>query len=317
MVEQTDFAEAEPHDAVVDKAEGSDTDRYGEAFDFEIPLEYDDLHSRQLGSRIYTNTAAYQDEPRKDVTGAESSSLRLAIRRQKVRYGLTCLDPDDSDKRMPAAFLIFDISFVRGLTASSRFKMAEIELEFEDAATVGSKSYGVQLDDKHQPSVAHFQPRHFQGPITQVVGQTSMSFKLSASDPSGAVGAKAGASLVTATIREGSFLIHGMATEEPASTVRWILHEDELKKTGLPGEISLGVIVTCTPGRKFAAYVRAKANVWLGFPKLVAGEKDDPLYFSPPKDTPKHDLDPDLAKLALLDNLIPKTTMQIVAQAKS
>ena len=268
-----------------------------EEVEFSILLEDDDLRSRQLGgSQIGRNKEQHMDAPRGDVTAIQTGSFNVGVRCQRPRYGLA---KNNDGEDVPAALIRLDLSFQQ--LSSSRFRRAQVEIEFEDASTLELNAHEVQISSAYQPTILRFAPRLYQGPITQVTGHRSRELGMSISDPSQVVGVRAKLADTTPTVKEGSFIIHGMPKRD-ASEIHWSLREDKIKKTGLFPEVSVGVLVSCTQGRKFAARVRLTADIWaLNFLKLVAGKKDDPLFFTPPMDFGPNELDEKLDEVDQID----------------
>ncbi|MCJ1329535.1 hypothetical protein MMC10_006215 [Thelotrema lepadinum] len=267
-----------------------------EEVNFSILLEDDDLRSRQLGSsQIGRNKEQHMDAPRQEVTAIETGSFNVSVRCQRPRYGLA---KNDKGEDVLATLIRFDLSFQQ---LSKRLRRAEVEIEFEDASTLDLNAHEVQISSVDEPTILRIAPRLYQGTITQVIGHRSRELGMSISDPSQVAGVRAKLADTTPTVKEGSFTIHGRVKRSPASEVHWVLREDKIKKTGLFPEVSVGILVSCTPGRKFAARVRVTADIWLNFLKLVAGKKDDPLFFTPPMDFGQNELDKKLDEIDQMD----------------
>ncbi|KAH8817335.1 hypothetical protein F5884DRAFT_248124 [Xylogone sp. PMI_703] len=280
---------------------------------FSFPLELDELRSGQLGSHVYKNFN--ESHPRELITAKRSSAYYFHARCRCHSYGLFYKDhedpiqggpnPDPKDL-VPAALIVLDLSFQRRASDDTRFKMAEIEFEFYDAATVllNHHERSDVFEDQYVPTVLHFEPRHFEGPVVSALGETKKGLSLSVSDPTNTVSLSPSISQTTPFALEG-FSVHGVKENDPPSKIHWVIREDKLTKAGIRAEMSVAVIVGYTPGRKFAARVRIKADVAspLVFVKPVAGAKDDPLYFDAGGDDGRDPiiLPRDLRKLTRLD----------------
>ncbi|KAH7010167.1 hypothetical protein EDB80DRAFT_892223 [Ilyonectria destructans] len=278
--------------------EKKDTDdRYVQ---FTIPLEYDDYDQSLLGSRTHKNSAGYQSQPRKEVTSYDSAGYGLEVRCRRPRYGTS---KNEAKEDVSAALVVLDFSFQPRYSDSTvRFKRAEITFDFDDADTVDHNPHDGMLDPTHQLEVLHWEPRTFQSPATQIVGQKSAQIGLSVEGPSGVGKAGVQTNETKPIIRESAFSIHAVKMGDPGSLIRWTIREDNIRKSGLPPELSLGVICSCTPGRKFVARIRVEATIRLSLLQLsrVAGEKDDPLCFTYPEGQVEAPLQEELETLKIL-----------------
>lgn len=120
-----------------------------------------------------------------------------------------------------------------------------------------------------------------QGPATETRGSTKVKLDLPISSPGVIVGVTPGISYNKGTVFEGMFQIHGVLKEDPPSLVHYVMREDKIKKNGIHPEFSVAMIVSHTPGRRFAARVRFKADLLMVFLRPVCGIKDDPIFFDP------------------------------------
>ena len=269
-----------------------------EEIEFSVELKEDELRSDQLGgSQVVRNGEQYQDQPRKEVTTMQAGSTYVGVRCQRPHYGLA-KNNDAEPQDVHAALIVLELSFQP--LKNSRLKLAGVQIEVEDSATLNLNAHQMQIDSNDQPVILRWVPEDYKGPVTQIIGHRSREFGVSVSDPSQVLGANARIGSATATLEEGFFSIDGVPLGDRPSAVRWVLREDKIKK-GLPKQVKLGLIVKCTPSRKFAARVKVTANIWRGKLQLVAGEKDDPLFFTPPTDIGQDMLDEKLAEIDRID----------------
>ena len=227
----------------------------------------------------------------------ESTAYTMVIRCRRPIYGMVT---NHLKQKVLGAFIAFDISFVESY-ASSRFKRAVIKVDFLDATAVSLNPHAIKIDRTYQPHIVVFEPQTFEGPVTRLRGQTSYKLELGVSDPTDVAGLKGSISKTGDYVRELCFDIRGLKRERDLSLIKWTLREDPLKKTGLPKEVeSLGIIVSCEPGRKFAARVQIEADIRLAMMQVspMAGKKDEPLFFTPPGHAPEGQLE---AKLQEID----------------
>lgn len=274
--------------AVVSPFEDGDENQ---STNFSFPLEDDDLRSGQLGSHAYRNfNESHKSSPRELITGKKTSAYYFHAK-CRYQYGMfknSSKEPFqgavtdlNSKNSTPAALIMLDCSFQERAPAGSRFKMAEVELEFYDATSVLLNPHESDIDEQYVPTVLQFEPHHFQGPVVSALGQTGKQIGISLSDPTNTFSINPSISRTTPFMVEGPFRIHGVVENDPPSKIHWVIREDKLKRNGIRPEISLAAIVSYTPGRRFAARVRIKADVAFPFVRPVAGAKDDPLYFEP------------------------------------
>ena len=253
-----------------------------EAVEFSIKLEDDELRSRQLGRfQAIRNDQRHQDQPREDVTRLQASSVYVGVRCLPPRYG-SAKNNRNPPEDVSATLIGLDLTFQK--LRDSRLRHATVEIEVEDAETISQNAHELQIDQTWQPRILRFAPHYYQGEITQAVGHTSGQMGISASDPSQTVKVNGTYTTTTPVLDRGHLSIQGARLS--SSEARWTLSENKITKSGMPPEVLLGLLVSCTPGRKFAAIVRITANIkgFLGLTRPVAGEKDDPLFFTPPRD---------------------------------
>jgi hypothetical protein len=286
------------------------TDASDQSTLFSFSLEDDDLRSEQLGHHTYRNYN--ESHPRGLVTARHEGGYYFHARcRRPIHGSYNSLDQQtssvsaiDAPKHVSAALIVLDFSFQQRASSRSRFKMAEIELEFYDAATVllNPHESGAEIDITQVPTVLHFEPQQFEGPVASAVGQTGHALGISVSDPTNMFSFNPSISRTTPFVVESSFKVHGVLENDPPSKIHWVMREDKLKKNGIRPEVSIAAIVKYVPGRKFAARVRIRADVALRFVRPVAGAKDDPLYFEAGEDEGKDSVLPrDLRGLTRLD----------------
>ena len=220
-------------------------DASDESILFSFPLEDDDLRSGQLGHHAYKNFN--ESNPRGLVTARREAGYYFHARCRRPIYGLyndesqdqlcSSVSALDAPKHAPAALIVLDFSFQQRASSGSRFKMAEIELEFYDAATVllNPHESGAEIDNIHVPRVVQFEPQHFEGPVASTVGQQSHTLGMSVSDPMGVLSINPSISRTTPFVLQ-SFMVHGVLENEPPSRIHWVIREDKLKKDGIrPG----------------------------------------------------------------------------------
>ena len=244
-----------------------------DALEVTVPLQDDDLRAGQLGTQIYRNLAEAQlSEPRDLVTAQTRKRVfYFQARYRYARYG--------TYQGRDACLIVLAMSFQQ--YSDARFKAAEIEIDFEDAQNVGLNPYEDDIDLTHQPRVLDFEPKEFHGPVSQVTGTNKIKLDVPISAPGGFIGVTPGLSQSKDFIREGNFKVHGVVKEDPPSSLHWVLREDKIKKGGIRSEMSVAMIVSYTPNRKFAARVRLKADIFLPFLRPMCGAKDDPIFFDP------------------------------------
>jgi len=263
-----------------------DKDGEESALEFTIPLTTDDFQEGQLGSQIYRNDRQHQNEPRSLVTAEQKEDVYyFDVRTEPLRHiPRWVLFPDENNKLVPATLIILNLCLQR-YTSNARFKFLQIHVDVMDADMVHRNTHEGKIDLSHQPQVLDFQPRLFEGRVTEIIGQTHLGIGFSASDTFQLGGGGFNASKRSPAVKEGCFTVHGTQRHDPASGVVWTMLEDKVKKNGVPAEVSVGVVVQCTPGRRFAATFKleAEVKVWRT-QRAVAGEKDEPLYFLPPAD---------------------------------
>ncbi|KAN0075767.1 hypothetical protein V8E54_007037 [Elaphomyces granulatus] len=262
-----------------------DKDGEESALEFTIPLTTDDFQEGQLGSKIYKNDEQHQNEPRSLVTAEQKEDVyyfdvRIEPLRDIPRW---VLFPDENNKLVPATLIILNLCLQR-YTSNARFRFLGIHVDVMDADMVHRNAHEGKIDLSHQPQVLDFQPRQFEGLVTELIGQTHWGIPCSASDSfqlgGGGGGGGFSASKRSPAVKEGYFTVHGTQRNDPASGV---VLENKVKKDGVPAEVSVGLVVQCTPGRRFATTLKLEADVkvWRT-QRAVAGEKDEPLYFLPP-----------------------------------
>lgn len=255
-----------------------------ESLDLDVALIPDDLRAGQLGTAIFRNmTVAEQSSPRELVTAKELRHFYFHVRFQSARYGTFA--------RKPACLIVLDFSFQKSGSTMSRFQHAEIDVEFEDGVTVTSNPHGDDIEDeeedeerdalKHQPRVLSFEPRNYQGPVASGQGHTMLGAQISLSPPGGIVSLTPSISKQTPFVKEGYFKAHGTVRDNPPSRVHLSMDENEMTHGGIRAEMSLAMIVNYTPGRKFAARVRVKCDLYLRLLRPMCGEKDEPIWFDP------------------------------------
>jgi len=265
--------------------EGNDGEEKG--LEFTIPLTTDDFQEGQLGSQIYRNDKEHEKKPRSLVTADQKEDVyyfdvRTEPTRRMPRW---VLFPDENNKLVPATLIVLNLCLQRH-TPNARFKLIRIYVDVMDADMVHRNAHEGEIDLSHQPQVLDFQPRQFEGRVTELISQTHQGISLSG----GAFhigGGSFTASRRSPAIEEGCFTVHGSQRHDPASGVVWVMLEDKVKKSGVPAELSVGLVVQCTPGRRFAATFKLEADVWIkvwGTRRAVVGKKDEPLYFLPPAD---------------------------------
>jgi len=185
--------------------------------EFAIPLNHDDERSGLLGSQPYQNVEEeYLTEPRREVTAIDSGAYTLVVRCRRPIYGQAT---NDKDEIVSAAFIAFNISF-QETYASTRFKRAEILVEFLDAATVNLNPHATQIDRTYQPRVLGFEPKTFEGPITRIKGSTTYNLGIGVSDPSGITSLKGTRSNTEEYNKEGQFSVHGVKREKDISRIK-------------------------------------------------------------------------------------------------
>jgi hypothetical protein len=183
-----------------------------------------------------------------------------------------------------ACRIVLDFSFQQ--LSSSRFESAEVEVEFEDAANVlegAELPEDAIVDTTYQPRILAFEPQIFSGPVSFAEGTTNLSVQASLPPRSGIANLSASLGKTKPYHVKKAFKIHGAVRDNPPSRVVWTMRENELTKEGIREEVSTALIVSYTPGHKFAARVRVRAILWMGFLRPVCGKKDEPIFFNPEK----------------------------------
>lgn len=243
-----------------------------EALDITVPIIEDDLRAGQLGTQIYRSLAEHQATPRSLITAAsKKDAYYFQVRFHYAQYG--------TYQGKDACLIVLRLSFQQH--GSSRYKSAELEVEFEDAVNVGINPFDNDIDTTYQPRVLAYEPVLFEGPVTGAIGSTSVKLDVPLSVPGGIVGITPGISYTKGSVYEGKFRIHGVVKEDPPSLIHWTMREDKIKKNGIRPELSVPIIVSYTPGRRFAARVRFKADLYMTLLRPVCGMKDDPIFFDP------------------------------------
>lgn len=243
-----------------------------EILEITIPLVDDDLRAGQLGTQIYRNPAENQNSPRSLVTASsKKGSYYFQVRFHHAQYG--------TYKGQDACLIVLKLSFQQ--YSSSRFKSAELEVELEDAANLGLNPHAGDIDTTYRPRILDYEPKLFQGPVSEVRGSTKVKLDLPISAPGGIIGITPGISYTKESISESNFQIHGVIKETPPSKAHWVMREDNIRKNGIRSELSVVMVVNYTPKRRFAARVRFKADLFMTFLRPVCGIKDDPIFFDP------------------------------------
>jgi hypothetical protein len=260
-----------------------DLDPGNEGTSIVFPLEDDDLQAGLLKS--YKNVSEEdQDKPRAIITAKDLPRLcYFHVRFSTAHYGSFRAQPEEPLKW--ACRIVLDFSFQQ--LSSWRFESAEIELEFEDAANVVlhgvKRSEDAIVDTTHQPRVLAFEPQYFSGPVSFAEGTRNDSLQVNVSPPGGIAGLSGGVSATKPYHMKECFKMHGVLRDNPPSRIVWTMAENKLTKEGIRREVSTALIVSYTPGHKFAARVRVRANLWMGFLRPVCGKKDEPIFFNPDK----------------------------------
>ena len=248
-----------------------------------IPLEDDDLQAGLLKS--YKNEGEEEkDMPRAIITAKDLPNLcYFHVHFSTGECGNFRTQPKEPLK--PACRVVLDFSFQQ--LSSWRFEKAEIEVEFEDAANVildgADTSEDAIVDTTHQPRILAFEPQYYAGPVSFAEGTTNPNIQANISPPGGIFGLSVGNGATKPFHLKESFKIHGVLRDNPPSRIVWTVSENKLTKEGIRREFSTALIVSYTPGHKFAARVRVRANLWMGFLRPVCGKKDDPIFFNPEK----------------------------------
>ncbi|KAF2464997.1 uncharacterized protein BDR25DRAFT_360901 [Lindgomyces ingoldianus] len=252
---------------------------------FDIELSNDDTLDYQLSPPVFLNTAeAHKYSPRDLVTERELLAGRfyLQVRCQRPKFGVY--------QDRPACLIILDHAFQNANT-KSRFKSAQISIFFEDASVIYLDPNDDDNDDAfeaarpHRPKVLEFQPMNYmrhapstptaKGSITATLGISSAGLVPGIPVPelSAEVEAK------RPFVKEGFHSITGVTKGASQNLLSFALAENTLSKSGVIPRLSTPVIVSYTPGRKFAARVKVQAVLEGRFTGLVQGKKDDPLMF--------------------------------------
>ncbi|KAK5118453.1 hypothetical protein LTR62_002967 [Meristemomyces frigidus] len=273
-------SEEEPDDVLITIVEDGEGD---EVLEIKTPLVGDDLPAGQLGTHIYRNPPEHQNLPRDLITAAEKKNAYYQqVRFHRAKYG--------KYNGLDACLIVFKLSF-QTLRSTLRFKSAELEVEFDDAANLGLNPYEVDLDTTFRPRVLRHEPGYFKGPVSEVQGSSTVKLDIPIQAPGGIVGITPGISRSRDTLRESAFEVHGVVKEDPPSLVHWVMREDGIKDNGIRPELAVAIIVQYFPPRRFFARVRFKADLFMTslrpadllstFVKPVCGLKDDPVFFDP------------------------------------
>jgi len=269
----------EPDQAAVALTESS-----GGNLVFTIPLKYDELEADQLGfspfapQRTQNTHDSHQSTPRPLATERKvEGKFYFHVKCQPPRYGIYT----NENGRKLAALVVMDLEFQsRG---GSRFKKADLSIEFEDAATITLNPHETDIDSSIQPYIVKFEPEAFSLPkYKPTAGETKLRLGVSVSDPSNTVSAGMGVERTVPFIVNQPCSIHGALESEPPSRAYWVFREDKQSTEGILSKFSVVMVVAYTPGRKFGALVEVKAHVWFNELFPVCGSKDDPLWFLPP-----------------------------------
>ena len=260
-------------------------EKHREDFQFEIELteENGTVLSEQLGNQTYHNTTeAERTGPRELVTAKETTRKHfyLHVRCQQPKFG--------TYDGQPACLLVFDHAFRTSLT-KSRFKHARIEILFEDAAMTSldpdddADADALAEAMKYQPRVLAFEPHKFQSKVDIRDGSKGVHADVSITYPGIPVTPSVGRSSETPFIKEGVATIHGLLHDKAGARTSWTVDENDLRKSFVFSDFSTPIIVNYTKGRKFAARVEVAAKIEWRPVQLLAGKRDDPLYFDPEK----------------------------------
>jgi hypothetical protein len=247
--------------------------------DVEVPLVIDELKEQQLGSSEYRNRVkSHLHEPRPLVAAYDSRYFYFHVHFSSATYGLY--------RSEPACLVVLNLSFQKKRKSPSRFRGAEVDIEFRDAllvprATAIEDSDEEDEDDDLQPTVLDFEPRLYYGPVDVEKGSANAKAKLGLTPPGGIaeMGIELGREFHFP--EEGFFKAHGTLRDNPPSRVHLSLTENELRRNGIREEISVALIVRYIPERRFSARITVRADLFLNLLTPVCGEKDEPVYFDP------------------------------------
>jgi hypothetical protein len=146
----------------------------------------------------------------------------------------------------------------------------------------------------HQPRTLAFQPQEYYRPVHSTKGFSAIQASISLSPPGGIASVTPTVTKQTPFVREGYFKAHGVLRDNPPSRLHLTLDENELTSGGIRPELSIALIVSYTPGRRFAARIRVRVDLFMKILGPMCGEKDDPIYFDPnamrKKDLPRSDV---------------------------
>lgn len=245
--------------------------------DISVAAQDDDLRAGQLGTQVYKNLAETdQFEPRLEVTAKEVNGLGRKLGYFQAQF---CSARYGTFRGVDACRIVLVISFQQ--LKGSRFKNAEIEIDFEDAANVGLNPFEDNIDVSHQPRVLDWEPKEFHGQPSETHVTNKVKLEVPISVPGGFVGVTPGISRSKEYIARGNFKVHGVRKGNPASSLHWVVREDEMRNTGIPSTMAVAVIVSYTPDHTFAARVRLRADIFFPLLRPVCGVRDDPIFFDP------------------------------------
>ncbi|KAI9873233.1 MAG: hypothetical protein M1830_000676, partial [Pleopsidium flavum] len=111
-----------------------------DTLDLTVALIPDDLRAGQLGTPTFRNiTVSEHLSPRELITAKELRHFYFHARFQSARYG--------SYAGKPACLIVLDFSFQKPGSTMSRFRHAEIDVEFEDEVTAASNPHNDDDED--------------------------------------------------------------------------------------------------------------------------------------------------------------------------
>ncbi len=247
-----------------------------------FPLEEDlgrkdQLFSFRREKEPVTTDKAYKPAEQQLLQEGKLGDSEFSARLQKVVFGAL-------DER-PACLLVVQVDFVPKRNRGwFRFRNATVEIKFEDVeqsvdvSTIGD-SDDEEEEDYRGPIVCRFDPGLIRGHIQTAAEAYNIQLQVPLAPVSGAA-ASAGWSV--SSPKEGLHLIHGRLIDDPPTSVKWVMNENEVSRSGIYEQPTFAMIVRHESGRPFTMSVNIKATTYGGIP--VKGKRGSRITFKPPKE---------------------------------
>ena len=235
----------------------------------------DQLFSFRQEKKPIVTAKAYKPTEQQLLQEGKLGDSEFSARLQKVNFG--------TFKGRPACLLVVQVDFVPKKNRGwFRFRNATVEIKFENieqSVDVSTANDSDEEEDYHGPVVCKFDPGLIRGHIQTAAEAYNIQLQVPLAPVSGAA-ASAGWSVTSP--KEGLHLVHGRLMGDPPTSVKWVMNENEVSRSGIYEQPTFAIIVRHEPGSPFAMTVNIKATTYGGIP--VKGKRGSRITLKPPKE---------------------------------